>query len=276
MNDNGFVKIHRSLLQWEWHDLPVMTSLFVHLILMANWKDGKYHGTDVPRGSFLTSTAKLAKVVGCNESTIKRGLKRLQETGEIYVKTSNAGTHIFVHNYAVFQDSGEDTCTNQCTNESTNRCTTIEEYKKERIKEKKETILSSFFELYPKRGNKRQAATELVRLLNEGEDETEIMNGLNRWMDYWKTFAPDQERYIPNPFKWLNEKRWNEPVPNFKQKRKDVLPEYYNPDPDRKPEGERMTDEELDRMRVLLARTKATEPEPDQDGGIPFPDDLPF
>ena len=288
MNDNGFVKINRSLLRWEWHDVPSMVTVFVHCLLLANWKDGKYHGHDVPRGSFLTSVPKLADTCGLSVNTVRKCLNRLQETGEIEVKSTHRGHHIFVHNYAVFQhsdvggvvdsmhDSVVDSVVDRVADSVVYSVDPIEEYKKERIKEKKETILSSFFELYPKKGKKRQAETELVRLLNEGEDETEIMNGLHRWVDYWKTFTPDQERYIPNPFKWLNEKRWKEPIPKFKQKRKDVLPEYYNPDPDRKPEGERMTDEELDRMRILLASTKAPDPEPDRDDVLPFGNDLPF
>ena len=277
MNDTGYIKIHRSFLKWEWHDLPVMASLFLHLIILANWKDARYHGKDIPRGSFLTSIPALAKAVGCHESTIKRGLKRLQETGEIDVKTSHAGTHIFVHNYAVYQDNANDGWSDrwsdertdkrsdQCTDERSDRWSTIEEYKEEQEEKeiKNKTILTSFFELYPKQLKKKEAEAELKRLLDEGTDENEIMNGLDQWLEYWETFTEDQQRYIPNPYKWLTEKRWQQPVPNFNRKKKDKLPDWYDSDPNRKGSGEKVTDEDREEfknlMKELEERTKHNE-----------------
>lgn len=264
MNDTGYVKMHRSLLQWEWHDIPSMLTVFVHCLLLANWKDGRYHGEPVPRGSFLTSIPILAETCGLSEPTVRKCLKRLQMTGEIEVKSTHRGHHIFVHNYAVFQqsdtsgvsdrvtDTVSDTVSDCVTDSITDTVYPIEEVKNIRKKEKKEIILSSFFELYPKQTKKKEAEAELKRLLDEGQDENEIMDGLDLWIEYWNTFTPDQKQYIPNPFKWLSEKRWNEPVPKFRNKRKDVMPDYYNPDPDRNDNGEQMTEEDKDEFASFM------------------------
>ena len=35
-----WVKLHKSMLEWRWHDQPETVSLFVHLIMMARETDG--------------------------------------------------------------------------------------------------------------------------------------------------------------------------------------------------------------------------------------------
>ena len=40
----GWIKLHRSLLDWEWwHDLPTRT-VFLTMLLMANREDKKWQG----------------------------------------------------------------------------------------------------------------------------------------------------------------------------------------------------------------------------------------
>ena len=103
MNETGYVKIYRSFLEWEWHDSQSMVTVFIHCILLANWKDKRHHGQTVKRGSFLTSSAALAHICGLSANTVRKCLKRLQDTGEIDMHTSNKGTLITVKNYANYQ-----------------------------------------------------------------------------------------------------------------------------------------------------------------------------
>ena len=53
MNDSGHVILHRKILGWEWYMDINTCRLFIHMLLKANWKDGKFRGTTVPRGSFV-------------------------------------------------------------------------------------------------------------------------------------------------------------------------------------------------------------------------------
>lgn len=39
----GYIKIHRKMLDWEWYDDIPTKTLFLHLLLTANWKDSKWH-----------------------------------------------------------------------------------------------------------------------------------------------------------------------------------------------------------------------------------------
>lgn len=39
----GYITIHRKIVDWEWYkDIPTRV-LFEHLLLTANWKDKKWH-----------------------------------------------------------------------------------------------------------------------------------------------------------------------------------------------------------------------------------------
>ena len=51
----GHIKIDRRILEWEWYSDINTCRLFIHLLLKANWKDGRFQGTEVPRGSLVTS-----------------------------------------------------------------------------------------------------------------------------------------------------------------------------------------------------------------------------
>lgn len=104
--NNGFIKLNRKMVGWEWFDNPSVLAVWVHILFRANWKDNRYHGEVIPRGSFVTSLPKLAEECGVSVSTLRRCLKRLENTGEIVVKATHRGTFVNVRRYAVYQGSG--------------------------------------------------------------------------------------------------------------------------------------------------------------------------
>jgi hypothetical protein len=103
----GWIKLNSKILKWEWWDDPVTAHLFVHILLKANWKDGRWRGIDVPRGSFITSTEKLANETGLTTKQVRTALNKLVETGEVGKQTTSRYTHIFVQNYCLYQDEGQ-------------------------------------------------------------------------------------------------------------------------------------------------------------------------
>ena len=52
MND-GFIKLHRKIIDWEWYDDINTKTLFIHILLMANFEDKKWHGETVKEVVFL-------------------------------------------------------------------------------------------------------------------------------------------------------------------------------------------------------------------------------
>ena len=72
---NGFVKLNRNILDWEWYSEPCTRGLFIHCILKANWKDGSWQGQPCKRGQFITSLQKLSIETGYSVQNIKTALK---------------------------------------------------------------------------------------------------------------------------------------------------------------------------------------------------------
>lgn len=131
MNDSGHVILHRKILGWEWYMDINTCRLFIHMILKANWKDGKFRGTTVPRGSFVSSLDKLSEETKLTKREIRTAIAHLKTTGELTVRTTNKYSVFTIQNYDLYQ-SNDTQNDNQMTNErQTNDIlsTTIEEIK---------------------------------------------------------------------------------------------------------------------------------------------------
>lgn len=104
--ENGFIKLYRSLLKWEWIDEPNVLVLFIHCLLRANYQDAKYHGIDVERGTFITSYSKLSDATGLTIKQVRNALAKLIQTGEIRAELGQGKkyTIIRVCNYDKFQE----------------------------------------------------------------------------------------------------------------------------------------------------------------------------
>lgn len=100
----GFVKIHRSILDWEWYEDTKTVRLFFHLILKANYETKNWQGLEIKRGSFVTSISSLKNETKLTSQNIRTCLKKLEQTNEIIIKTTNAYTMISLCNYDKYQD----------------------------------------------------------------------------------------------------------------------------------------------------------------------------
>jgi len=64
LDNQGWIKLHRKFLEWEWANMPEMVSIFIHLLLRANYEDGKWRGISIKRGQFITGRNTLSKTTG--------------------------------------------------------------------------------------------------------------------------------------------------------------------------------------------------------------------
>lgn len=85
----GRIDLHRKILEWEWYSDINTCRLFIHMLLKANWKEGKFRGTTVPRGSFVSSLDKLSKETSLTNRELRAAISHLKMTGELTVKTTN-------------------------------------------------------------------------------------------------------------------------------------------------------------------------------------------
>lgn len=128
-----YVKISRKILDWEWYTDINTKVLFLHILLKANWKPSRFQGTEVPRGSLVTSQQNMATETGLTIKNVRTALKHLENTGEVAVSRHPKFSVITVKNYNQYQSSGSQMAVDGQSDGS--RGATIEEGKKERKEE---------------------------------------------------------------------------------------------------------------------------------------------
>jgi len=135
--DEGFIKLYRSMLGWEWYQDQNTKSVFIHLLLNANWEDSRYRGHKVPKGSLVCGRKKLAKDLGLSEQEIRTSLNHLKSTNEITIQSTNRFSIITIVNWEKFQGLKEESTNKLTINPTNNQPTTnhIKEIKNIRNKE---------------------------------------------------------------------------------------------------------------------------------------------
>lgn len=103
-NDDGFIQLHRSILDWEWFTDGNTFVLFVYLLLSANWQDTRYRGKEIKRGQLIVSVAELSKTLSMTNKQIRTAFEHLKKTGEIKVQNmARYGTLVTVEKYDFYQ-----------------------------------------------------------------------------------------------------------------------------------------------------------------------------
>ena len=103
MPHDTWVKSYRKFRDWEWYKKPGMFRLFHHLIYGANHKPGKWQGLEIDRGQIVSGRNKLSEETGLSPQQIRTCLSRLQETGELTIKSTNQFSIITICNYDKYQ-----------------------------------------------------------------------------------------------------------------------------------------------------------------------------
>lgn len=144
-NTEGFVKISRGIMSWEWYNDINTTRLFIHCLLKANWQEKAWKGETIRRGQFVTSLSKLAEETGLTIRQTRTALSHLEKTGELTSQTNAKRRIITVNNYEKFQGATKQSPSNRQTTDKPegNRATTTKEYIKN-IKEEKESANAQF------------------------------------------------------------------------------------------------------------------------------------
>jgi hypothetical protein len=107
----GWIKLHRGLLDWEWYDDPKVFRLFIHCLLKANYEDKDWRGTKIFRGSFVTSLQKLSCETKLSVKEIRTILGKLKGK-ELAIKSSSQNTVIQVVRYDEYQSGANEGQTN--------------------------------------------------------------------------------------------------------------------------------------------------------------------
>lgn len=103
MSSNGYIKLHRKLLEWGWYKDQNTKAVFLHLLMLASYKDNEVCGYHIKPGQVVCGRKQLANDLGLSESTIRTALKHLKLTNEITIKSTNKFSIITIENWGKYQ-----------------------------------------------------------------------------------------------------------------------------------------------------------------------------
>lgn len=101
----GWICVHRKLLEWEWFDDHNTFRLFMYFMLKANHQDKNWKGILIKRGQHLTSLDKIVAGSGLSKSQIRTAINKLKSTREIAHDSNAQHTVITIINYDLYQAS---------------------------------------------------------------------------------------------------------------------------------------------------------------------------
>lgn len=230
MIENGFIKLHRKMIQWEWYNDVNVKILFLHLLLTANYEDKKWQGKVIKRGQRVCSYSVLSKELKLSVRSIRTSLNKLKMTGEVTSETTSKYSLISIVNYDLYQDerqakgqSGDKQAT------SKRQATDNNERKIKKDKKDKEYIYSDFFEklwkLYPKKQGKGSVSdTQKEKLYKIGFEE--MSRAVNRYIKYIADNGIE-EKYIKQGSTFFNSGYVDYLDSNYQQEEEQKSPQCY-------------------------------------------------
>ena len=168
-NNNGYVKLHRKLFEWEWWDDINTFRLFVTILLMANWKPKKWRGRVIPRGSCWTSLPELAKKSGLTYQQTRSSFDKLKSTGEITDKVTSRGRLVTVANYEVYQSDAENITDKTTDKNADNQQTSNQQINRQATTTKEHKEHKNYKELKEQQQSGRFAGIDLNEILTVEE-----------------------------------------------------------------------------------------------------------
>lgn len=218
--DNGWVKIHRKLLE-----NPIFTNgnflkIWLYLLLNAQHKPNKLlwnsKVVNLEPGQLLTGRKRIAKDTKVKETSVERCLQLLESLGQIGQQKTNKYRVITLLNWRYYQDKGQQTDNKRTTNGQ--QMDTYKNVKNDKNVKNKHTpssqgddLFERFWTAYPKKVGKGAALKAWKKTKPSQEMAARIIAAIiqQRGQERWQE---EGGRFIPNPATWLNHGRWDDEV----------------------------------------------------------------
>ena len=224
IDNKGWVKTYRSLMDKGYYTDSCAVHLWTHIIFKANHSEREFmwNGSiiKVERGSFVTGRKKLSLETGIEESKIYRLLKMFESEQQIEQRTNNRNSIITVVNYDEYQASEQRMNNGRTTDEQ--RMNTTKELK--HLENKRiEDLFAEFYSAYPRKVSKEPSRKAFVKLNPSDDLFVIIMDALELHKKVW-----DDPQFIPHPSSWLNQRRWEDEFKPYEKKAGRKLDVYKN------------------------------------------------
>lgn len=102
----GWIKLHRKILEWQWWDDRNVVRLWIYILLRANHSARKWQGRRVPAGTFITSYPRMSEDTGLTVGELRTAMRKLKESGCVTTQPTNRYQAVSVVHWKDYQGVG--------------------------------------------------------------------------------------------------------------------------------------------------------------------------
>ena len=102
--DKGYVKLYRSIDEWEYRQDIKTFSVWMRLLTLANHAQKEWRGVFVGIGECITSVEHLSNFCGVSIQSVRTALDKLEKSKCIVREGTNRYTKISICNYGFYQN----------------------------------------------------------------------------------------------------------------------------------------------------------------------------
>jgi uncharacterized phage protein (TIGR02220 family) len=111
----GWIKLHRNILEWRWITSSNHLAVFTTLLLRATHKESSWRDIRLSPGQLITGRKQLSSWTGLSEMQIRTILKDLVTSGEINQQITSKFSIITIANWEKYQQDNQQITSNQPT-----------------------------------------------------------------------------------------------------------------------------------------------------------------
>lgn len=251
-SDRGYIKLYRSYIDWEWFSDYKTAHLWTYLLCRAQWEDTRWRGIQIRRGQLLESLPSIASKTGMSVRSVRTALNHLKSTGEVTDEVTGFGRLITIVKYEEYQgqDFEDDRLSDRLSDREPTGYRQGSDREPTAYKEVKEVK-----EVKKNKKNKEERVAPTLEEIKSFVKEEKLTIDPVRFFNFYE--GQDWKTASGYPIKdWRSKARaWQS---SERPKRKEELPDFYNPDPIRDPEPKLATPEEIARVRAMLNKGRKT------------------
>lgn len=201
---NGWIKLHRKILDWGWYSDIKTRVVFIHLLLIANFEERHYLGKLIKRGDCVICINALAKQTNLTPMQVRTALNHLKSTNDITIKTTNKYSIVTIckfDSYQVFenkdntpdnkQDNNQVTIKQQTNNTPDNNTIRINNSTNKELENKEDSIAE-------KSATKKTIKEREIEFYNELVPYIEIYGKdmIRAFYNYWSQKNKDGKKML--------------------------------------------------------------------------------
>lgn len=128
--DNGYIKLHRKLIDWQWWGHPAETLIFIYFLCIASYTPVVIDGHKYPAGTVEITLSQLEREFKCfSRQNIRTALTHLETSNEIRKKSTHQKSLITIVKWRKYQLSEKATNTQLTHNQHTTNTPPYKEIK---------------------------------------------------------------------------------------------------------------------------------------------------